>query len=54
LYAWCRDLGVPGSALSHRHIDALDALIVDWHGQGAVDLPGGVSVRRQAGYLRSA
>jgi tRNA(Ile)-lysidine synthase len=52
LHAWVRRLGVPGSALSYRHVAALDALIVDWHGQGAAALPGGVTVTRIGGSLR--
>jgi tRNA(Ile)-lysidine synthase len=44
-------LGVPASALSASHIEALDALVTDWHGQGAVDLPGGFAVLRRAGRL---
>ena len=51
LHAWARELGAPGSALSHRHVEALDALITDWHGQGPVHLPGGIQVARQAGRL---
>jgi tRNA(Ile)-lysidine synthase len=43
---WARKLGVSGSALSHRHVRALDALVVDWHGQGRVYLPGAVPVTR--------
>ncbi|MEV6926911.1 tRNA lysidine(34) synthetase TilS [Dactylosporangium sp. NPDC051485] len=46
LHAWALRLGAPGGALSHRHVAALDALVVSWHGQGAVALPGGVSVAR--------
>jgi tRNA(Ile)-lysidine synthase len=53
LHAWARDLGVPGSALSHRHIAALDALVTDWHGQGPVHLPGALTVTRHAALLRS-
>jgi len=52
LREWARSLGAPGSALSHRHIAALDALITDWHGQGPVALPGGILVGRQNGVLR--
>ena len=52
LLEWARSLGAPGSALSHRHIAALDALITDWHGQGPVALPGGILVGRQNGVLR--
>jgi tRNA(Ile)-lysidine synthase len=46
-------LGAPGAALSAAHIDALDALVVDWHGQGPVSLPGGIEVGRRAGRLGS-
>ncbi len=46
LHRWVTSLGVPGAALSHRHIAAIDALIIDWHGQGPTQLPGGISVRR--------
>jgi tRNA(Ile)-lysidine synthase len=52
LREWARSLGAPGSALSHRHIAALDALITNWHGQGPVALPGGILVGRQNGVLR--
>jgi tRNA(Ile)-lysidine synthase len=52
LHQWAMSLGAPGSALSHRHIDALEALVLDWHGQGPVSLPSGVLVRRQDGLLR--
>jgi tRNA(Ile)-lysidine synthase len=38
--------GVPAGSLAAVHIEALDALVVDWHGQGTVDLPGGVGARR--------
>ncbi len=34
------------SALSFDHVRAIDALIVDWHGQGHVDLPGGIRASR--------
>jgi len=51
LHLWARQLGAPGGALSHRHVEALDALITDWHGQGAVHLPGGIRVIRAAGAL---
>jgi tRNA(Ile)-lysidine synthase len=44
-------LGAPAGALATAHIDALDALVVDWHGQGAVALPGGILVTRRAGRL---
>ena len=46
LHGWARSLGVAGADLSHRHVDALDALVMDWHGQGAVHLPGAITVGR--------
>ncbi|MEU8260973.1 tRNA lysidine(34) synthetase TilS [Micromonospora sp. NPDC048999] len=47
LHAWARELGAPPAALSYRHVAALDALVTDWHGQGAVHLPGGLPVARR-------
>lgn len=44
-------LGTPGGALSATHIDALDALVVAWHGQGDVWLPGGIAVGRRSGRI---
>jgi tRNA(Ile)-lysidine synthase len=52
LHAWARDLGAGGSALSARHIDALDALVTRWRGQGPVALPGALHVVRKEGRLR--
>lgn len=46
-------LGASGAALSAAHIDALDALITKWHGQGPAALPGGILVGRRAGRLAS-
>ncbi len=51
LHRWALDLGAPAGALSHRHVDALEALVVDWHGQGPVHLPGGITVVRTADRL---
>jgi len=51
LHAWARELGASGSALSHRHVEAMAALITDWHGQGPVHLPGGMRVARVRGRL---
>ena len=39
-------------AVSAEHVAALDALVTDWHGQGPIDLPGGVGVRRASGQTR--
>ncbi|MEU3453070.1 tRNA lysidine(34) synthetase TilS [Micromonospora sp. NPDC006766] len=51
LHAWARELGAAPAALSYRHVAALDALVTDWHGQGAVHLPGGLPVVRRDGRL---
>ena len=40
-----------GAPLTAERTAALDELITDWHGQGPVDLPGGVAVRRESGRL---
>jgi tRNA(Ile)-lysidine synthase len=45
LRAWA---GLP---LSAERTAALDALAIDWHGQGPVQLPGGAAVRRTSGRL---
>lgn len=36
-----------GAPTSSRHVEAIDRLIVDWHGQGAVRLSSGYSASRQ-------
>ncbi len=41
----------PGS-LTAAHLAALDALVVDWRGQGPLDLPGTVRAQRVDGALR--
>lgn len=51
LHSWGAHLGGSTLALSSRHIEALDALIVCWRGQGAVALPSGIRVERRAGQL---
>jgi tRNA(Ile)-lysidine synthase len=51
LHRWSATLGAPRSALSHRHVTALDALVTAWHGQGPVSLPGGIRVIRREGVL---
>ena len=43
--------GVPRGALTSCHVDAIEALLSDWHGQGAVSLPGEVSALRRCGRL---
>ena len=32
--------GCPAGALTAGHVRAVDGLVVDWHGQAGVDLPG--------------
>lgn len=54
LHRWARELGAPGGALAHRHVEALDALVTAWRGQQAVHLPGGIEVSRRAGVLAAA
>jgi tRNA(Ile)-lysidine synthase len=49
LRGWLRAAGVPD--LQAVHLDAVDALLVRWRGQGAVDLPGGAGVVRTSGRL---
>jgi tRNA(Ile)-lysidine synthase len=51
LLSWAATLGAPASALSHRHVAALDALVTGWRGQGPVSLPGGIQVVRREGTL---
>jgi tRNA(Ile)-lysidine synthase len=43
--------GCPPGDLSARHVAALDALVINWHGQRWADLPGGVRCRRCYGRL---
>lgn len=51
LHRWAAGLGASRSALSARHVRALDALVTAWRGQGAVGLPGGIEVVRRRGVL---
>ncbi|CAM3291608.1 tRNA lysidine(34) synthetase TilS [Stackebrandtia soli] len=46
--------GADDADLAYVHIDAMDALVARWRGQGPVHLPGGVTVARDAGVLRTA
>lgn len=46
-----RRAGCPAGSLARVHVLAVDALVTRWHGQGAVDLPGGASVVRACGRL---
>lgn len=49
LRGWLRAGGVPD--LQAVHLDAVDALLARWRGQGRVDLPGGAGVVRASGRL---
>jgi tRNA(Ile)-lysidine synthase len=49
LRAFASAAGAP--PLSAERTAALEALVTSWHGQGPVDLPGGVAVRRTSGKL---
>ncbi|CAL9533686.1 tRNA(Ile)-lysidine synthase [Streptomyces sp. enrichment culture] len=45
------EAGAPAGSLFARHIEEVDRLITGWRGQGAINLPGKVVVRRQGGRL---
>ncbi len=49
-------VGCPPTDTTTRHVDALDALVVSWSGQGPAHLPGGAQARRACGrlFLRAA
>jgi hypoxanthine phosphoribosyltransferase len=49
LKRWAQDAGA--AALTSVHVRELLRLIHAWHGQGAIDLPGGYSVARSSGTL---
>jgi tRNA(Ile)-lysidine synthase len=42
------EAGVAGSDLTAGHLDELDRLVTDWHGQVRVELPGHISVVRES------
>jgi tRNA(Ile)-lysidine synthase len=46
------DAGSPAGSLTAAHVAALEALVVDWHGQGPVSLPGGLEASRSYDRLR--
>ncbi|MFC4338125.1 tRNA lysidine(34) synthetase TilS [Salininema proteolyticum] len=48
---WLLDQGLSAAGLTHRHLAAVDALVVDWSGQGPAALPGGLVVARKKGLL---
>ncbi|MBU4214834.1 MAG: tRNA lysidine(34) synthetase TilS [Actinobacteria bacterium] len=54
LHALALTAGASPGALARSHVLSLDALVVDWHGQGPVDLPGGLRLQRSCGRLQLA
>lgn len=46
------DAGSPATDLFSVHVDELERLVVDWHGQGPLTLPGEVTARRDQGAIR--
>ncbi|CAL8969636.1 tRNA(Ile)-lysidine synthase [Cellulomonas sp. T2.31MG-18] len=51
LHAAALRTGCPPGSVTRLHVLALDALLVDWHGQGPVHLPGGMVGVRECGRL---
>ncbi len=51
LHAAALAAGATPGALARTHVLAVDALVVAWHGQGPVPLPGGVEAVRRCGRL---
>jgi tRNA(Ile)-lysidine synthase len=49
LHGWA--LAAGAAEMAAVHVAALDALVTGWHGQRAVQLPGGVSAKRESGKL---
>lgn len=47
------DWGVPGGSLQGSQLEAIDSLVVDWHGQRAVSLPGGYRLIRKNSVSRA-
>lgn len=51
IHAALLDAGVRGADLRAVHVDAVDALVTDWHGQGPVALPQRLAAHRRNGRL---
>ena len=51
LRTWLVGQGCPPGALSSAHVARVSRFVTDWHGQGAVALPGAVEVGREYGRL---
>jgi tRNA(Ile)-lysidine synthase len=43
--------GVPAGQLTANHVHDIDRLVTNWHGQGAVSLPGGLVAERSCDRL---
>lgn len=43
--------GAPATDLTAEHVRVMDAFVTDWHGQGAVALPGGLAAERRCDTL---
>jgi tRNA(Ile)-lysidine synthase len=52
LRAAALDAGCPATDVTAGHVDAVEALVTDWHGQRGVDLPGSVQALRSQGVVR--
>jgi tRNA(Ile)-lysidine synthase len=52
LRAEALEAGCPATDLTAGHVDAVEALVTDWHGQRGVDLPGSVQAVRTQGAVR--
>ncbi len=46
------EAGSPPGDLFAVHVDELERLVIDWHGQGPLDLPGRVEAFREQGWIR--
>jgi tRNA(Ile)-lysidine synthase len=51
LRGWALTCGADAGELGYVHIAAMESLVARWHGQGPLDLPGGIHVRREHGLL---
>jgi tRNA(Ile)-lysidine synthase len=52
LIRWLRRVGV--TVIDADHVVAVEALIIDWHGQKGVSLPGGWLIQRRVGRLSAS
>lgn len=52
MYAMCAAVERESSPLTYNHVQVIDSLITDWHGQGVIALPLGVCAVREYDRLR--